>query len=102
MTLRIRFGQGRLVKRRREHQGELAQATASLLTPACVMAYVLAFWRLAADIGVTSDSGLQGVFSHWQLWLVLAVGLHWSSRNLNRRPELSPARLGDQVPDRVE
>lgn len=97
MTLRLRFPQGRLVKRHRESHRELAQATASLLTPASVMAYVLACWRLAADVGMVGDSGVQGLFSHWQLWVVLGIGLQVTSRSLARKLDLS-----DQVADRIE
>ena len=78
MTLRIRFPQGRVVKRHREQN--LIAASASLLTPMCVMAYVLAFWRLAADIGLAKDSASQSFFSHWQLWIAIAVGLHFAAR----------------------
>jgi hypothetical protein len=56
------------------------------------MAYVLAFWRLAADMGLAGESGLRGVFSHWQLWIMLAVGLQATQRILAKRAEPSPAR----------
>ncbi|MEI9814210.1 MAG: hypothetical protein WDO18_16885 [Acidobacteriota bacterium] len=85
MTLRLRFPQGKLVRRHRSQGRELVMVASSLLTPTCVMAYVLAFWRLAADIGLAGDSGLRGVFSHWQLWIVLAVALQATSRILARR-----------------
>ncbi len=37
------------------------------------MAYVLGIWRLAADIGVAGEFGISGLFSHWQIWIVLGV-----------------------------
>ncbi len=85
MTLHIRFPQGRLVKRHRAKGRELAIATTSLITPVCVMAYVLAFWRLATDVGVARESGPQGFFGHWQLWIALAVGLQLTARSLSRK-----------------
>jgi hypothetical protein len=97
MTLRIRFPQGRLVKRQRQEHNEVLQAATSLLTPACVMAYVLAFWRLAADIGIAADSGMRGTFSHWQLWVVLGVILQVTSRSMHRK-----VALRHQVPDRIQ
>ena len=97
MTIRLRFPQGRLVKRHHASHRELAHAATSLLTPASVMAYVLAFWRLATDIGIARDSGAQGLLAHWQLWVVLGVGLQLTSRSLSRKLELS-----HQVADRVE
>ncbi|MEO5927033.1 MAG: hypothetical protein ABIR70_24670 [Bryobacteraceae bacterium] len=93
MTLLIRFPQGRLVDQHRGKCRELAIASASLLTPVCVMAYVLAFWRLAADVGMARDGGTEGVFSHWQLWLAIAAGLQVTARNLYRKLE-----QGDWIP----
>jgi hypothetical protein len=65
---------------------------ASLITPTCVMAYVLAFWRLAADIGLAGESGLHGVLAHWQLWIILAVGLQVTQRILAKRVQPSALR----------
>ncbi len=85
MTLYIRFPQAKLVDEHRAKGRELAIASASLLTPVCVMAYVLAFWRLAADLGMARDGAQQGFFSHWQVWLVVGAGLHLTARNLYRK-----------------
>ena len=81
MTLHVRFPEIRLP---RESARELLATSASLLTPACVMAYVLAFWRLAADLGMAQDSAPQGFFSHWQLWIAVAASLQLTARNLLR------------------
>jgi len=48
------------------------------------MAYVLGFWRLASDIGVTNEFAIRGLFSHWQLWIVTAVILHVAAGVLSR------------------
>jgi hypothetical protein len=47
-----------------------------LVTPVAVIALVLGLWRLTADLGWT-DSFLisDGFFSHWQVWMALAIGL---------------------------
>ncbi len=92
MTLRLRFPQGKLVRRHRSQGRELAAMAASLITPTCVMAYVLAFWRLAADIGLAGESGLHGVLAHWQLWIILAVGLQVTQRILAKRVQPSALR----------
>jgi hypothetical protein len=86
MTLHLRFPQGRLVRRQRTKARDLAYATTSLIPPVCVMAYALAFWRLASDIGVANE-GPQGFFGHWQIWIALAVGLQLLARSLARRFE---------------
>lgn len=88
MTLRIRFPRGRVVKRRQQQHRELLSAAASLLTPLSVMAYVLAFWRLAADIGLARENP-QGVFSHWQLWIAVGVGLQFAARKVGRGEDSS-------------
>ena len=79
MTLHVRFPQ---VREHREKVRELMLASASLLTPLCVMAYVLAFWRLAADLGMAREGAPQGMFSHWQMWLAVGAGLQLLSRKL--------------------
>ena len=48
------------------------------------MAYVLGLWRLASDLGVAGEFGIEGVFSHWQIWIGLAILLHLSASSLSR------------------
>jgi hypothetical protein len=48
------------------------------------MAYVLGFWRLAADMGIVAEPGTTGVFAHWQVWIAAAAFLHAASSMLNR------------------
>src|SRR6266702_4153295 len=57
MLLRIRFGRGRQIQRRKGKNRRLALAFGALLTPAAVMASVLGLWRLAADYSPTGRSG---------------------------------------------
>jgi hypothetical protein len=95
MTLHLKFPE---LRRHRGKRRELLLASASLLTPVCVMAYVLAFWRLAADLGMAREAP-QGFFSHWQLWIAIAAGLQLTARNLLRKTSVvgqavPPAKLG--------
>jgi hypothetical protein len=85
MVVRIRLGRGtRLQKKQRKNQ-HVALALAGLITPVAVMALVLAFWRLAADLKFTGDFPIvQGVFSHWQIWLLTGAALQVSAILLNR------------------
>lgn len=49
------------------------------------MAYVLAFWRLGADLGITGGFAIaHGVFSHWQVWLAMAICVNVIAVMLNR------------------
>jgi hypothetical protein len=55
---------------------ETAAAIASLLSPAAAAALGLGLWRIGADLGWTGQFVIStGVFSHWQVWIVLAVVL---------------------------
>jgi hypothetical protein len=48
----------------------------ALLSPAAVVALVLGLWRVSADLGWTEEFLISnGFFSHWQVWIVLAIGL---------------------------
>ncbi len=84
MVVRIRFGRGPRVERKRGKNRRVALALAALLTPAAVMAAVLGFWRLAADLRWTGNFAIpNGLFSHWQVWFASAALLHLCSRALN-------------------
>lgn len=85
MVVRIRFGKGPKVSRRRGKNQRAALAVAALLTPAAFTACVLGLWRIAADLNWTSSFAIPtGLFSHWQVWLGAAVALQLCSRVLNR------------------
>ncbi len=84
-------------QKRRKNQ-HVALALASLLTPAAVMACVLAFWRLAADLSVTGQFPIaNGLFSHWQVWVTVASTLQFSAILLNRYGAAEPV-----IPETVE
>jgi len=84
MIVRIQLRQGQPVRRTRGKNREVALASGALLIPASLMAYVLGFWRLAADLGVTNEFAIRGIFSHWQIWIVTAVVLHLAAGVLSR------------------
>jgi hypothetical protein len=84
MIVRIHLRQGHPLRRARGKNRQLALGCGALLIPAALMAYVLGFWRLASDLGVTGEFAIRGIFSHWQLWIVTAVALHVAAGVLNR------------------
>lgn len=64
---------------------ELPQLLAQLLTPASFLAYMLALWRLGADLQWTGEFAISsGLFSHWQVWLALAALLQVAGSMLRR------------------
>ena len=55
----------------------------ALLTPAAVVAFVLGLWRVSADLGWTEEFLISnGFFSHWQVWIALAIGLQAAATSL--------------------
>jgi hypothetical protein len=84
MVVRIRLQLGPPIQHKRGKNRHLALAGGALLGPASLMAYVLGFWRMASDMGIAGAFGISGVFSHWQLWIALAVMLHIAASILNR------------------
>jgi hypothetical protein len=84
MILRIRLQSGRPIQRKRGKNRHIASAMGALLIPLALMAYVLGFWRLASDMGMAGESGITGVFSHWQVWIPVAVLLQMTAGALNR------------------
>jgi hypothetical protein len=58
----------------------LADALAALLNPAALLALVFALWRVTADIGWTTEFPIAaGFFSHWQVWIAMAIALKAAS-----------------------
>jgi hypothetical protein len=85
MVLRIRFGKGPTVDRKRRKNQQVALAFASLLTAAALMTAVLGIWRVAADLRLATNFAIpDGLFSHWQVWMVSAGLLQTCSHLLNR------------------
>ncbi len=63
----------------------LALALSSLLTPGTAAALALAIWRIGADLKIMGSFVVgEGLFSHWQVWLLLAVALQVLSSALAR------------------
>jgi hypothetical protein len=74
MLVKIRFGAGRKASHRNRKKQRFALEVAALMTPAALMALVLALWRLAADLKLTGEFPIaSGVLSHWQIWLAAAA-----------------------------
>ena len=55
---------------------KVALAVASLLTPGAMLCFVLALWRLLADLNITTTFIFEnGLLSHWQVWMAMGVGV---------------------------
>ncbi len=85
MVVRIRFGKGSRLGRKRQKDKRLALLLAALLPPSALTAAILATWRIAADLNWTNSFAIpSGIFSHWQVWLGAAIALQLCARALNR------------------
>jgi hypothetical protein len=108
MMVRIKLQQGPPVQRKAGKNRQAASAIGTLLIPAALMAYVLGAWRLASDLGMAGEFAISGLFSHWQIWIVLGATLQIASSSLIRYgrggtlkgPRLLPFRHepGDDAP----
>lgn len=62
-----------------------ALVVSSLMTPVALMAGALGFWRIAADLKWTGEFAIvDGIFSRWQVWIALAVGIQFAAFLLHR------------------
>jgi formate hydrogenlyase subunit 4 len=70
-------------------------AVSFLANSLAVAALALGLWRLAGDLNLAGNFFIgQGLFSHWQVWIALAMGLKFGhvslDRTLARVPEGEP------------
>lgn len=94
MVVRLRLRTGPRISRKPGKNRNLALAVAALLWPAVLCTYVVGIWRLAADLGWAGGFGIAtGLFSHWQVWLALAVVLNLAGLALNRYGHRGEMRL---------
>ena len=67
------------------------------LAPASMIAMVFGIWRLGADLGWTGAFVISGgFFSHWQVWLALAVALRLAASGLQFRVQ-ARAKLPNKI-----
>ena len=85
MIVRIRFGRGRLITRRKGKNGQAARLLASLMNLVSISFGIFGFWRLGQDLGITGDFVFSaGLLSHWQVWMALAAGTQYGCWRLTR------------------
>jgi hypothetical protein len=62
---------------------QLPKIVVVLLTPAALVALAMGLWRLSADLGWAGAFPIAtGLFSHWQVWIVLSIALKMLSSAL--------------------
>jgi hypothetical protein len=84
-----------LVRRSVASSAQAADVLVALVTPSAVIAFVMGLWRLTADLGWTETFPITaGFFSHWLVWVALAIGLKFGADALGAKllPVEAPAK----------
>ncbi len=84
-----------LARRTVETSAQAADVLVALVTPSAVIALVMGLWRLTADLGWTETFPISsGFFSHWIVWVAMAIGLKFGATVLAAKllPLEAPAR----------
>jgi hypothetical protein len=85
MVVKIRFGQGPAVSRRRGKNSRMATLAASLLTLVSISCASLGMWRIGTDLDWAGDFVFRnGFLSHWQVWMGVAIAVQYVSWRLAR------------------
>lgn len=85
MIVRIRLRYEHAVRRTVALNRQAALIASSLMTPLALMAWALAGWRLLADLKITGEFAIsQGLFSHWQVWIAIAIVVQFAAFLLHR------------------
>ena len=62
---------------------QVANILVALLTPAAVVAFAMGMWPVCRDLGWAGGFFISdGLFSHWQVWIALSIGLKFLSSTL--------------------
>jgi hypothetical protein len=84
-----------VVRRTVSTSAQAADVLVALVTPSALIALVMGLWRLTADIGWTETFPIStGFFSHWIVWIALAIGLKFGATVLAAKllPAEAPAK----------
>ena len=85
MVVRIRFGRGPVVTRRKGKNSRIAMFAASLLTLISICLLSLGIWRLCEDVHLAGDFIFtDGFLSHWQVWIAAAGITQYSCWRLSQ------------------
>ena len=85
MVVKIRFGRGPVVTRRKGKNSRIATLAASLLTLLSISCASLGMWRMGTDLEWAGDFVFpQGFLSHWQVWVGAAIAIQYLAWRLTR------------------
>jgi len=85
MVVKVNFGRGSVVARRKGKNTRIALLGAGLLTMASICLASLGIWRFCQDVGLAGDFVFQdGFLSHWQVWFASAAVTQYGGWRLSR------------------
>jgi hypothetical protein len=68
-----------------ERPRRFAPVMSYLMTPVALVGYMLAFWRLGADLNLVGEFFISnGLLSRWQVWLAIAILTQFAAKELSR------------------
>ena len=85
MVVKIRFGRGPVVARRKGKNSRIALLGAGLLSMVSICFASLGIWRLCEDVGLAGDFVFaDGFLSHWQVWIAATAVTQYGGWRLGR------------------
>jgi len=73
----------KLLKQTVATSAQAADVLVALVTPSALIALAMGLWRLTADLGWTETFPITtGFFSHWHVWIALAIALKFGAAAL--------------------
>ena len=85
MVVKVRFGRGPVITRRKGKNSRIARLAASLLTLVSISCASLGLWRVGTDLDWAGGFVFpQGFLSHWQVWIGAAAAVQYAAWRLTR------------------
>ena len=98
MVVKIRFGRGPVVARRKGKNSRIALLGAGFLTLVSICLGSLGLWRLFQDVGIAGDFIFRdGILSHWQVWIASAALSWWACWRLSQYAKQAHQMLSAEV-----
>jgi hypothetical protein len=93
MVVRVRFGRGPVIARRKGKNRRLATLASTLFTIASISCASMGAWRIGNDVNLVAGDFVftQGFLSHWQVWVGAAAAVQYASWLLRRHVRLADA-----------
>src|ERR1017187_10430326 len=100
MVVKVRFGRGPVITRRKGKNSRIARLAASLLTLMSISCASLGLWRVGTDLEWAGGFVFpQGFLSHWQVWIGAAAAVQYAAWRLARYAGGAPGQEADGAPE---